>query len=101
MEVFLDGLPGVPDNLNLSPEGNIMFPLVTVALPDKFDLSRFALARPWLRKFYLRVVHLIKLPLDFAANTLNLSLAKYLTYNVSKNLSSSFEKVVPQLFFSI
>ena len=86
LDVFLDGIPGVPDNFNLTPKGNIMFPLVTVAQPDRFDPVRFALAHPWLRKFYLRLVHLIKFPVDVAANHLNLSLAKHLTYNVSRNV---------------
>lgn len=82
MEVFLDGIPGVPDNFHITPGGNIMFPLVTVQPSDRFDVVHFALAHPWLRKFYLRVAHLIKFPLDLAADKLNLSFAKFLTFNV-------------------
>lgn len=49
-EVFLDGLPGTPDNLNLSPEGNILIALVSVRLPGEFDPLEFMFNHPWLRK---------------------------------------------------
>lgn len=60
-EVFVDGLPGTPDNL--TPELNgIWVPLVTPADKDQPSLI-FSLAQvPLIRKFLLRLFALIELP---------------------------------------
>ena len=34
-EIFLDGLPGTPDNLSISPDGNIFVGLVSVRIPGE------------------------------------------------------------------
>lgn len=83
-EVLANGFPGMPDNLNRSPDGNILFPLVAVQMPDAFDPLDFIYRRPWIRKIVLRVIHMIQLPLDFLAAKLNLSIAKFLSYYVRK-----------------
>ncbi|XP_046452409.1 adipocyte plasma membrane-associated protein-like [Daphnia pulex] len=63
-EIFLDGLPGTPDNLNLSPEGNILIALVSVRLPGEFDPLELLFNHPWLRKLAIRIMHLAKFPFD-------------------------------------
>ncbi len=59
-EVFLDGLPGMPDNLGSTPKGNIFVSLV-ILKSDKLD---FIYSQPWLRKLILRILYLIKIALD-------------------------------------
>ncbi len=60
----MDGLPGTPDNLNLSPEGNILIALVSVRLPGEFDPLELMFNHPWLRKIAIRIMHLAKFPFD-------------------------------------
>ena len=81
----MEGLPGSPDNLNLSPSGNILVALVTVHRPEDFNPPAFMFGHPCLRKFILRLVHLIKLPLELASYYFDLFLAKYINYYVRKN----------------
>lgn len=79
-EVFIDGLPGTPDNLNFSPDGNILVSLVSVRLPGQFNPTEMMYNHPWLRKLLLRTLHLVKMPLDLA-NT-------YLEFPITRKLSS-------------
>ena len=81
-EVFIEGLPGGPDNLSRSPNGNILVSLVTIRLPGDFDPTEFMFRHPWLRKFLLRVLHLIKIPLDIVGNYLNFEFARYWAHHV-------------------
>lgn len=80
--MFLDGLPGSIDNLNLTPEGNILVALVTVRLPGQFDPLVFAYQRPWLRKLVVRLLHIVKFPFDLASNYLDLSIARQFASHV-------------------
>ena len=84
-EIFLDGLPGTPDNLSISPDGNIFVGLVSVRIPGEFNPNEFMYAHPWLRKIILRIVHLIKFPLDLAATYLDNPIPKQLAYYVILN----------------
>lgn len=77
-EIFLDGLPGSPDNLNFSPEGNILVALVSVRLPEKFNPLEFSYGHPWIRKLGLRLLHIIKYPFDLATKYVDLPIARQL-----------------------
>ena len=66
-EIFLDALPGLPDNLNLSPDGNILVSFVSVRIPGEFNPMEYLYQHPLLRKFLLRLLHLIKFPFEIAS----------------------------------
>ena len=89
-EIFLDGLPGTPDNLSISPEGNIFVSLVTVRIPGEFNPTEFMYGHPWLRKLILRTLHLIKFPLDLAATYLDNPIPRKLAYYVISNKLINF-----------
>ncbi len=81
-EIFLDRLPGLPDNLSTSPDGNIFVALGIARLPGEFDPAEFMFKQPLLRKFMLRLLHLMKLPFDLASHYLDLPIARQVAYNV-------------------
>lgn len=63
-EVFVDGLPGAPDNLSFDDEG-IWVPLASAA-DDKHPMLNHLLAPyPLARKFLVRLLELIKMPFEF------------------------------------
>ena len=81
-EVFLDGLPGTPDNLNLSPDGNILIALVSVRLPGEFDPLEFMFKRPWLRKIVIRLMHIIKFPFDLVSTFFDIPIFRQIRSHV-------------------
>ena len=94
-EVFLDGLPGTPDNLNLSPEGNILIALVSVRLPGEFDPLEFMFNHPWLRKLVIRLMHLVKFPFDMVSKFFDFPFFRQIGSHVILIFSFViFEKVV-------
>ena len=74
----MDGLPGSPDNLNFTPEGNILVSLVTVRIPGEFNPLEFMYNYPMLRKLAVRLMHAVKFPLDLASNYVDLPLLRQL-----------------------
>ena len=85
--MFVEGLPGTPDNLSLSPNGNVLVSLVSIRLPGDFNPIEFMFRHPWLRKIFLRVLHLIKLPLDIADSFLNFEFARHWAHHVTESFS--------------
>ena len=81
-EIFMEGLPGSPDNLNFSPDGNILVTLVTVRLPERFDADEFMYLHPWIRKTLLRILHILKIPINLATTYLDLPITKKMEYHV-------------------
>ncbi|XP_057375784.1 adipocyte plasma membrane-associated protein Hemomucin-like [Daphnia carinata] len=91
-EVFLDGIPGSPDNLNLSPDGNIFVALVTVRLPGEFNPLEFMYSQPLLRKLAVRLLHVLKFPFDFAAKYVDLPILRKIASHIM-----NFETLLPVL----
>jgi hypothetical protein len=85
----VEGLPGMPDNLNISPKGNILVGLVSVRLPNEFNFIEFMHRHPWLRKLGLRLLNLIKLPFDLIDKYMNLPIARQIAYHVRKILGKT------------
>ena len=84
LEVFAEGLPGSPDNLNTSPSGNILVSLVTVHKPGDFNPPVFMFGHPWLRKLILRIILLtIKAPLDLISHYFDNPITQEISFNVS------------------
>jgi len=92
MEVFLDGLPGTPDNLSFSPDGNIFVSLVSVRIPDEFSPNDFLYKHWWIRKIVLRLMHLVKIPLDLLSTYLDLPIIQQMNYYMM-----SFESILPMM----
>jgi len=90
MEVFLDGLPGTPDNLSFSPDGNIFVSLVSVRMPGEFNPNEFLYGHWWLRKILLRLLHLVKIPLDLVSTYSDLPIIQQINFYIM-----SFESVIP------
>lgn len=63
-EIFVDRLPGMPDNLRNRNEGGYYVSLVAVKSPEAFDELKFLTKLPWLRKLLLRFVNLAKMVFD-------------------------------------
>lgn len=78
----MDQLPGSPDNLNFTPEGNILVALVTVRIPEQFDPLVFAYSHPWLRKLVIRIMHIVKYPFDLASKYLDITVAEQIASHV-------------------
>lgn len=85
MEVFLDGLPGTPDNLSFSPDGNIFVSLVSVRMPGEFNPNEFLYGHWWLRKILLRLLHLVKIPLDLVSTYSDLPIIQQINFYVHPN----------------
>ncbi|XP_063599967.1 adipocyte plasma membrane-associated protein Hemomucin-like isoform X2 [Penaeus indicus] len=63
-EIFVDRLPGMPDNLRNRNEGGYYVSLVAVKSPEAFDELKFLTKLPWLRKLLLRLVNFAKMLFD-------------------------------------
>lgn len=62
-EVFIDGLPGAPDNLTYDADG-IWFPLATAADKDHPMVPHKLAPYPTARRFLVRLLELIKMPFE-------------------------------------
>jgi adipocyte plasma membrane-associated protein len=60
-EIFAEGLPGLPDNMTPDNDG-VWIPLVAAADPENPCLPQSMTKLPLVRKFVVRVLHLIELP---------------------------------------
>ncbi len=101
MDVFAEGLPGSPDNLNTSPSGNILAALVTVHKPGDFNPPVFMFGHPWLRKLILRLILItVKFPLDLISYYLENPITQTISFNVRMfYFSFSFRKVCGDLIY--
>ncbi|CAF4911027.1 unnamed protein product [Pieris macdunnoughi] len=65
-EVFVDGLPGTPDNLRALPDGSgVQIAMFAVSDIDTPIITRSLSSTPHLRKFISRIAHLIELPFSY------------------------------------
>uniref|UniRef100_A0A2A4JI12 Strictosidine synthase conserved region domain-containing protein n=1 Tax=Heliothis virescens TaxID=7102 RepID=A0A2A4JI12_HELVI len=65
-EVFVDGLPGVPDNLRALPDGSgILVALYTVFEDGRTPLPHLLAPAPLARKFLARLQRLIEIPFEY------------------------------------
>ncbi|XP_013171026.1 PREDICTED: uncharacterized protein LOC106120273 [Papilio xuthus] len=65
-EVFAAGLPGIPDNLKVLPDGSGVLVSLYVAYDDEDPhLSRTMAATPLARKFLARLIRMIEIPFEF------------------------------------
>lgn len=64
VEMFVEGLPGLPDNLTPDSDG-VWIPLVVSADPENPMLPQSMTRLPLVRKFIVRVLQLIEMPFDF------------------------------------
>jgi hypothetical protein len=61
-EVFLDNLPGIPDNLRLSRDGIFEVSLAMPRTKSEPMLTDYLSHYPLVRRFITRLVHFIELP---------------------------------------
>jgi len=59
-EVFMDGLPGSPDNIRADNRGRIYISLIVPRFSDKFGLIDALGPHPYVRKFLLRLMCVVK-----------------------------------------
>lgn len=65
-EVFVEGLPGAPDNLRALPDGSgVLVALYTVFDDDNPLLSRSMSTTPVVKKFLARLQRLIEIPFEY------------------------------------
>lgn len=63
-EIFVEHLPGMPDNIRNKDDGGYYVSLVSVKSPETFDELKFLAKLPWLRKLMLRFVNIAKVVFD-------------------------------------
>lgn len=54
-ELFMENLPGLPDNIRPSSSGGYWVGMATARRGGKFSLLDFAAPRPWIRKLITKV----------------------------------------------
>lgn len=67
-DVFVDGLPGTPDNITPDADG-LWLPLGTKVSDENPAIWLSASNAPLIRKFILRIMHLIEIPIQFIQNS--------------------------------
>lgn len=67
-DVFIDGLPGTPDNLTPDADG-LWVPLGAKVSDENPAIWLSASNAPLIRKFILRIMHLIEMPIQFIQNS--------------------------------
>ncbi|KAF2355645.1 Strictosidine synthase conserved region [Trinorchestia longiramus] len=84
-DVFVDGLPGFPDNIRAIPGGGYYVPLVGMKDPDAVDMLATVLRLPWLRRLLARVGYGTAQVLTAAADLFQseaFAKASYMTLNL-------------------
>lgn len=56
LELFIENLPGLPDNIRPSSSGGYWVGMATARRGGKFSLLDFAASRPWLRKLITKLL---------------------------------------------
>lgn len=64
-EIFIDALPGLPDNIHSDGQGNFLVSLIVHADEENPVLTQSLAAHPNIRKMILRFLYLIELPYKF------------------------------------
>lgn len=92
LEIFIEGLPGIPDNLTPDEDG-IWIALVVAADPENPMLPQSITKLPYVRKFLARVLNLIEMPFNFFSSVYPNPWTKKIAYNL--NSFSSFGFLYP------
>lgn len=61
-EIFIDGLPGLPDNIHSDGQGGFLITLIVAIDPERPQLSQSLAPHPYLRKMLLRLFVTMELP---------------------------------------
>ncbi|XP_071453915.1 adipocyte plasma membrane-associated protein Hemomucin-like [Hetaerina americana] len=61
-DIFLDGLPGNPDNIKPNGNGGFFISLITQRVPGEFNVIEFIGKHTILQKFFARMLMLVELP---------------------------------------
>lgn len=88
-EVFVDGLPGIPDNVTPDEDG-LWIALVVSADPENPMLPQSLARLPYARKFLVRLLHLIEMPFHFITNIYPNPYTKAIAYNIGSFTAFSF-----------
>lgn len=61
-EIFIDGLPGLPDNIHSDGQGGFLITLIIITDPEHPELSHSLAPHPYLRKMFVRLIVTMELP---------------------------------------
>lgn len=89
LEPFVDGLPGIPDNVTPDQDG-LWIALVVAADPDHPMIPQSTARLPYVRKFLIRLLHLIEMPFNFISNIYPNPYTKNIAYHIGSFSSLSF-----------
>ncbi|XP_068619093.1 adipocyte plasma membrane-associated protein Hemomucin-like [Battus philenor] len=95
-EVFVAGLPGVPDNLRVLPDGSGVLAMLYVAYDEQNPLITYSLARtPMARKFLARLSLLIEKPFELLNEHFPHVILENIIYKIGH--ISSLDAIIPQI----
>lgn len=80
-EPFVEGLPGIPDNITPDEDG-LWIGLVVSADPQNPMLPQSLAPLPLFRKFIVRILHLIEMPFHFISGIYPNSVTKTIAYRI-------------------
>ncbi|KYN29227.1 PREDICTED: adipocyte plasma membrane-associated protein-like [Trachymyrmex cornetzi] len=61
-EIFIDGLPGIPDNIHSDGHGGFLLSLIIADDPDYPQIFQSLMPHPYLRKMLVRLIMTMELP---------------------------------------
>ncbi|XP_012055281.1 PREDICTED: adipocyte plasma membrane-associated protein-like [Atta cephalotes] len=67
-EIFIDGLPGIPDNIHSDNHGGFLLSLIIADNPDYPQIFQSLTPHPYLRKMLLRLTMMMELPFKLLNN---------------------------------
>jgi len=67
-EIFIDGLPGIPDNIHSDSHGGFLLSLIIADNPDYPQIFQSLTPHPYLRKMLLRLAMTMELPFKLLNN---------------------------------
>lgn len=88
-EAFVEGLPGIPDNITPDEDG-LWIALVVSADPQNPMLPQSLAPLPYVRKFLLRLLHLIEMPFNFVDRIYPNPYCKAIAYKIGGFAAFSF-----------
>lgn len=89
LEAFVEGLPGLPDNITPDEDG-LWVALVVAADPEHPMLPHSLTRLPYLRKFLFRLMYLVELPFEFITKIYPNPYTKSIAYKLGSLPSLSF-----------
>ena len=99
-EIFVDGLPGMPDNLRRSGNGGFYVPLITPRFRTMPVLSDVIAPYPVVRKFLARLICLLQAPAKLVNKYYPNPYTGGFTYMVMNTKSTDFLVLLKCLVFS-